>query len=267
MMLWNSLINLVMFPINWFWERYKKCKKENAVGKMICLFAFSLTGLAVIMVAIAYVIAIIFLKINERPEAILIILGVVWLYLYGRSRSLNQEEQSKKAKEQQNSDLNELNKNAIKGLPIITMFMFTIFRKLADEIDCEKPLTSAEIQLPEDKYIIRNGLCFYQFKLKKKCMQAYDREALDVFKTSLQCAIQNKLHSGDALSFEAHDVLDQFGNIFDAIVIDNIEDLGGYFQFSVVYASQAYAEFARKKQLIKMQDKSSNEELTASWDI
>lgn len=265
-MLWNSLINLVMFPINWFWERYKKCKKENAVGKMICLFAFSLTGLAVIMVAIAYVIAIIFLKINERPEALLIILGVVWLYLYGRSRSLNQEEQSKKAKEQQNSDLNELNKNAIKGLPIITMFMFTIFRKLADEIDCEKPLTSAEIQLPEDKYIIRNGLCFYQLKLKKKDMKTYDRDTLDVFKTDLQYSIQNKIHSGDGLSFEAHDVLDRYGNIFDAVVVDNIEDMGGFFQFSVVFASQNYAEYSRQKQMIKMQDKASSEELTVSWD-
>lgn len=266
-MLWNGLINIVMFPVNYFWERYQKCKKENAVWKMICLFAFSLTGIAVILVGIAYAISIIIIKINERPEILFIVLGIVWLYLYGRSKSIKQEEQSKKTAEQLNRDKNELNANAVKGLPSITMFMFTIFRKQSDDIDCEKPLTSAEIQIPEEKFILRNGLCFYQFKLKKKCMQAYDREALDVFKTSLQCAIQNKLHSGDALSFEAHDVLDQFGNIFDAIVIDNIEDLGGYFQFSVVYASQAYAEFARKKQLIKMQDKSSNEELTASWDI
>ncbi len=93
----------------------------------------------------------------------------------------------------------------------------------------------------------------------------YDRLMLDTFKKNLQYSIQTKLRSRDCISFDAKDIHDEYGNIFDAVVIDNIEDMGKYFQFSVVYASQAYAEFDRCRRIMEMPSSSSLGELTVTW--
>ncbi len=265
-MIWRWFKNLILFPITWFWEQYQKCREENAVGKMIGLFVFSLTGLAVIGIALAFLVNFLINKATAHPQIILIIIGIIWIYLYGKSRYLKGEEQKSLMVEQQEQDLQVQNDNAMKGLPSITMFMFTVLRTQSDDIDCIKPLTSAEIQMPEEKYILRNNICFYQFRLQKKEKNSYDRATLEVFKKDMQYSIQTKLHSGENLTFDAQDIHDQYGNIFDAIVIDNIEDMGGYFQFSVVYASQIYAEFARNRQMMQMQNNDSAGDLSVSWD-
>ncbi len=265
-MIWRWLKKLILFPIEWFWEQYQKCKEENAVGKMIGLFAFSLTGLAVICISFAFLVSLLINEATAHPQIILIIIGIIWIYLYGKSRYLKGEEQKSLMVEQQAQDLQVQNDNAMKGLPSITMFMFTILRNQSDVIDCIKPLTSAEIQMPEEKYILRNNICFYQFRLKKKEKNSYDRATLEVFQKDIQYSIQTKLHSGENMTFDVKDIHDQYGNIFDAVVIDNIEDMGGYFQFSVVYASQIYAEFARNRQMMQMQNNDSAGDLSVSWD-
>ncbi len=263
-MIWRWVKNIFLFPIIWFWEQYQKCKEDNAVGKMIVLFAFSLTGLVVIGVALGILVDFIINKATEQPESILIITGVIWIYLYGRSKYLKGEQQNAQMKEQQKQDLKVQNENAQKGYPSIKLFMYVVLKNQCDDIDCEKPLSSDEIQMPEEKYILKNNVCFYQFRLKKKDRKLYDRETLDVFKHDIQYTIQTKLHSGENLTFDAQDIHDQYGNIFDAIVIDSIEDMGGFFQFSVVYASQIYAELVRNRQM--MQNNDSAGELAVSWD-
>ena len=265
-MIGRWLKNLILFPVTWFWEQYQKCREENAVGKMIGLFAFSLTGLAVIGITLAFLVNLLINKATAYPQIILIVIGIIWIYLYGRSRYLKGVQQKNLMTEQQEQDLQAQKDNAMKGLPSMTMFMYAVLRSQSDDIDCEKPITSSEIQMPEDKYILRNNMCFYQFKLKKKDRKLYDQATLEVYKQDIQYSIQTKLHSGENLTFDAQDIHDQYGNIFDAIVLDSIEDMGGYFQFSVVYASQIYAEFVRNRQMMQMQNNDSAGDLSESWD-
>lgn len=70
LMLWNWIKNLLLFPAMWFWKGYQKCKEENAVGKMIALFVFSLTGFVVITIVIVFLIGLLIGFLDFIPNYI-----------------------------------------------------------------------------------------------------------------------------------------------------------------------------------------------------
>ncbi len=72
---------------------------------MVALFAFSLTGLMVIVAVIAVVLRFLVDFANAHPEAILISVGIIWLYLYDKSRMANTEVQNNQMLMQQEQDM------------------------------------------------------------------------------------------------------------------------------------------------------------------
>ena len=49
-MMWfiEKLLSLLTFPVKWFWESFERYKDTKSVGKIILLFAGSLTGLVLL---------------------------------------------------------------------------------------------------------------------------------------------------------------------------------------------------------------------------
>lgn len=104
-MIWNWFKNVIFFPVIWFWKQYQKCKEENAVGKMVALFGFSFTGLVCIGVALVWLISFLINSANAHPGAILIVIGIIWIYLYGKSKMEKNQMQNQQVLMQQEQDL------------------------------------------------------------------------------------------------------------------------------------------------------------------
>ena len=265
-MLWDWFKNVIMFPVTWFWEQYQRCKEDKAIGKMILLFFFSITGLSVIGFALFLLLNFLIAFSAKHPEAILIVGGIIWIYLYGKSRMAKNEEQKELVRIQQEQNEAALNEKALQGYASIVNVMYQVLRGTALDIDCQPPSMIAEIEMPEGKYILRNNICFYQFMIQKKDIaRIYSQEVLDEFKKTLQFTLHQKLHSGAFPSIQLEDYRDQHGNSYDGIVIDQMEDFGRYFQMSVIYISPDYAEYAHNRKMMLMQRSAVEGDLSVTW--
>ena len=172
MMILEFLKNLIIFPCTWFWEKVQKYKEENAILKMIALFAFSLTGLFVLAMAFVLLIELLINIASEHSGIVFVALVVIWLYLYAKSRMNKSEEQKQQL--HMEKDLAVQNENAIRGYAAIANAMYQVLRGMASEIDSKTPCMMAEIELPEEKYVLRNNVCFYQFMALKKDTAVYE---------------------------------------------------------------------------------------------
>lgn len=266
-MIWNWIKNVIFFPVTWFWGQYQKCQEENAVGKMITLFGFSLTGLVCIGVALVWLISFLINSANAHLEAVLIIIGIIWIYLYGKSKMARNEAQNQQVLMQQDQDLTIQHEKALQGYASIANAMYQVLRGIAGEIDSQTPGMIAEIEMPGEKYLLQDQICFYQFMvIKKDPMKVYDQSMCDEFKKTVQFTIHNKLHSGAFPSIVIEDYRDQHGNSYDGIVVDRMEDFGKYFQIRVVYISPEYAEYTHNRNMMQMQRSVVEGDLSVTWD-
>lgn len=265
-MIWNGIKNILLFPVTWFWNQYQKCQEEKAIAKMIALFVFSLTGLVSIAVLLVAMISFLINFFTEHSEMLLIVLVIIWIYLYGKSKMIKNEEQNQQLLIQQKQDMTAQNEQALQGYPALANSMYQVLRGIAEEIDSRVPCMIAEIEMPTEKYILRNNVCFYQFMaVKKDPMKLYEQDMLDEFKKTVQFCIHNKLHSGAFPSIVMEDYKDQYGNSYDGIMIDRVEDFGRYFQITAVYSSPEYADYVHNRNMMQMQRSPVEGDISVSW--
>ena len=265
MMILEFLKKILLFPCTWFWEKVQKYKEENAILKMMALFVFSLTGLFVLAMAFVLLMELLINIASEHSGILFVVLVVIWLYLYAKSRMNKSEDQKQQLHMQQEKDMAVQNENAIRGYAAIANAMYQVLRGMASEIDSKTPCMMAEIELPEEKYVLRNNVCFYQFMAIKKDTAVYEQTTLDEFCKTLQFTIHNKLHAGSFPSIVIEDYRDQYGNSYDGIVVDKVEDFGKYFLLSVVYISPEYAIYRHEREVAQMQRSPMEGNLSVTW--
>ena len=101
------------------------------------------------------------------------------------------------------------------------------------------------------KYQLRaSGECFYQFRLSKADIRTrYDQNELREFERILQNDISRRIKAGDFPTLGMEQFVDAYGNIYDAIYIDVIEDIDNCFLIQAVMYSPQYAGYLRQKRM------------------
>ena len=247
----QKLLTVILFPVHWFWDKYEEYKKEESILKIIMLFIISLSGIIIITIALIWGIVYVF---SYYPEWIVIISLIVWLYAYIKSKMQKKTEVSAMQNAQQEIILTQqqqqMQEQAMRGYPIIRNILYQTLKVIAESIGGNSPRLLAEIEIPEAHFIFANGICFYQFKLAKADIRMqYTREDLQEFERILQTAISRKIQAGEFPTLGTGTFLDAYGNIYDKVIVDIIEDMDTYLIIQTVLYSPVYAEYLRQKQI------------------
>lgn len=266
-MMWfiDKLISLLTFPINWFWESFEKYKETKSIGKIILLFAGSLSGLALIGGLLAW---LVFYLINYHIEWVVISGVIIWLYAYVKSKM------DKKKAENVVADVPtidpavaELQAQAEKGYPIMRNIIYQTAKNVAPDIGAVIPRLLQEIEIPGGHYILAHNTCFYQFKLDKADLRMqYQIADLLEFKTLFQSVCARLIGAGSFPTLQMQNFMDNYGNWYDAVCIDVIEDVGNSFIIQAVFASPAYAEYQHKIQLNQQSTDTNTSVPDANWN-
>lgn len=168
-MIWRLTKELLKFPVKWFWKYYKVCRKENDVGRMILLFFISLTGVGVVVAFLYLIICFAIDWCVAHPMGALGILGIGWLYTY-----LKEDEPEKTVEEVVSKQTaliqkkTELQMQAERNYSSMLNVMYQTIRATAPDVGGVTPTFMGEIEMPEERYRIKDGICFYTFMLEKQ---------------------------------------------------------------------------------------------------
>lgn len=197
-------------------------------------------------------------------EIVMFIAVVIWLYTYVKIKM--GEKDNKLNEEQLAKDQALLKEQAEKGYPIIRNILYQTLKGNAESIGGIVPRLLTEIEILERHYIIENEVCFYQFKIEKQDIKMqYKLVELEEFKRMIQIAISRKIQAGEFPSLGTESYLDAYGNIYDAVYIDVIEDMDSCFIIQTVFYSPAYANYLRKKQMNQKSIEGSGSIPDAKW--
>lgn len=250
MWMFEKIISILSFPVHWFWQSYEDAKETRNFGKVIALFLISLTGLVLFVSAFIWISNWL---LTYHADKVTIVGLVIWLYVYVKSKMNKNEDAYTYENEQQTLTLSH--EQAQRGYPIIRNVMYQTLKGCAEKIGCIIPRMIQEIEVPESHYIISNDICFYQFKLAKKDTRLqYYREDMQEFERIVQNEISRKIQAGEFPSLGIQNYLSAYGDIFDAICIDLIEEVDMYLIIQASYYSPTYAEYWRNKQLYLQND-------------
>ena len=244
----QKLTDLLTFPVMRFWECFEKYKEEKSTWKIILLFVGSLTGLALIGGALGW---IIYYTFTYHFEWVVIVGLILWLYSYVKSKM------DKKAAANNVQDVPAVDPDwevfktqAEKGYPIMRNIMFQTSKEIASSMGANSPRLLQEIEIPGEHYVPVNGICYYQFKLfKADPMMQYTRAECKVFEEQFQSVCSRLIASGSFPTLQMQNYMDAYGNWYDAVHIDVIEDVGNTFIIQSVFVTSAYAEYKHQLQL------------------
>lgn len=238
------LLSVILFPIKWFWSTYKKLEEEKNVIKTILLFAVSISGLAIITIAVISGLMWLF---TYHMDIVIVCGLIVWLYAYVKSK-MDIGTQTEVIP--QDNGETELQEQAIKIYPTIRNIMYQTLKGTAQSIGGVIPRVLQEIEVVERHFVISNGICFYQFMLPKADIKIrYEPEELREFERILQNDISRKFQAGDFPILGIQQYLDAYGNLYDAVCIDVIEDIDTCLLIQVVFCSPEYADYLRQKKI------------------
>lgn len=263
----DKLIELVSFPIQWFWDKFEEYRDYGTIWNIILLFMISFGGLVLIVGSLAWLMLYLY---NNHIELIVIVGLVIWLYAYFKSKRDKKDSEDKNKKDEQEKQFKQAQEmahaQAQSNYPLMRNIMYQTLKTYAENIGCVRPRLLQEIEVVDAHYVLANGICFYQFKLTKADIKAqYNRWDLMEFEISLQEKIARKVKNGEFPALGTQTYLDATGQLYDAINIDIIEDIGQYFIIQAVFYSPAYADYWRGKE-INLQSNSSDTTIPdAEW--
>lgn len=239
------IISILIFPVNWFWKSYEKYEQSGDSWDLILSFLISLSGVLLLGGAFLWISYNLFVF---HIEIVMIVAVVIWLYTYVK---MKMDEKVKILNEEQlTKDQALLKELAEKGYPIIRNILYQTLKGTAESIGGVIPRLLAEIEMQECRYTLVNQVVFYQFKLYKQDIKMqYKSVELEEFKRILQTAVSRKIQAGEFPSLGTESYLDAYGNIYDAVYVDVIEDMDSCFVIQAVFYSPAYSDYLRKKQM------------------
>lgn len=252
------LIAILTFPIKWFWEKYKSYKDDNNILGIFLIFLMSLSGVAIL--GIACIAATNYLFTYHLKQIVAI--GVIcWLYIYIRDKYTKQEDEIEQVIQA------DIELQAERGYPIMRNVIFQTAKSTAPDIGGKIPRLLGEIEMPESHYIISDNLCFYQFRLMKEDMTIqYTENDLNEFKSIFQTNVSHKIESGAFPNLKMEKYRDQYGNFYDSIIIDTIEDIGNILILHAVFSSHEYAEYRHQIDISKDALDNKKKKISESWE-
>ena len=263
----DKLIELLSFPIQWFWDKFEEYRDYGTIWNIILLFMISFGGLVLIVGSLAWLMLYLY---NNHIELIVSVGLVIWLYAYFKSKRDKKDLEDKHKTEIQETQVKQAQEmahaQAQSNYPLMRNIMYQTLKSYAENIGGVKPRLLQEIEVVDTHYVLENNICFYQFKLKKADMKVqYDYWDLVEFQIILQEEIARKLKNGEFPALGTQTYLDSSGILFDAVCIDIIEEIGQYFIIQSVFYSPAYADYWRSKEINSQANSSDTTIPDAEW--
>ena len=253
------LLGIITFPITWFWNSYKRLKETRDVKRLIIFFVLSLSGFAILAGALLW---LILWLITFHIEVIVIISVVCWLFAYVKAKMDKPSEEEPTISQ----ELLELEEQAVKAYPTMRNIMYQTLKSCAENIGGIVPRVLADIEVLESHYVISQNICFYQFRLEKTDIRVrYQQEEIAEFMSILQAEINRKIQNKDFPTLAMEKFIDSYGNIYDAVYIDVIEDMDRNFLIQSVFYSPQYAEYLRQKKMVQQESKTVSNIPDAKW--
>lgn len=253
------LLSIIIFPITWFWNSYKRLKETRDVKRLIIFFILSLSGFAILAGALLW---LILWLITFHIEVIVIISVVCWLFAYVKAKIDKPSEEEPTISQ----ELMELEEQAIKAYPTMRNIIYQTLKSCAENIGGIVPRVLADIEVLESHYIISQNICFYQFRLEKTDIRSrYQKEEIAEFISIIQAEINRKIQNKDFPTLAMEKFIDSYGNMYDAVYIDIIEDMDRYFLIQSVFYSPQYAEYLRQKKMVQQESNRVSNIPDAKW--
>lgn len=254
------LLSILIYPIKWFWKGYEKYKAENNVFMVIVLWGVSLTGIGVIGYCMYRLLEWLLVY---HMDIVIIALTVSWLYSWVKSKLECNNSPVKGV----SVEMQELTEQANRTYPTVRNIVYQTLKTSAESIGGVIPRVFEEIEISEQHYTISNNICFYQFRLSKADIRTrYDRNELREFERILQNDISRKIRAGDFPTLSLTECMDAYGNFYDAVQIDVIEDIDNCFLIQTVMYSPQYADYLRQKKMNQQGMTANNSIPDAKWD-
>lgn len=248
MWFFERIWELLLFPIHWYFNKYKKYKREKSLIKIAILFITSVSGLILIDCTIIWLVMYLF---TYHIEWVVIAGLIVWLYAYINAKTNRESEEHLAQQTEQVARLvqeeSEIEIQAKKSRRLVCNVLYQTLREMAGDIGGIVPRLSSEIEILDMPFFIRSNLIFYQFRLAKESQIQYAKEDLSEFKKMLQAAISRKIQCGDFPTL-GMDVYPYGNDAYDAVMVDSIEDVGNQFIIQAVLYSPSYARYLVQKQ-------------------
>lgn len=239
------LMSMLVYPIKWFWKEYEKYKAENNVFMVIVLWLVSLTGIGVIGYCMYRLLEWLLVY---HIDIVIIALAIIWLYSWVKSK-MNIDTNTVSV-ETISVEEQELIEQANRAYPTVRNVIYQTLKTSAESIGGVIPRVLEEIEVSEHHYIISNNICFHQFRLAKADIRTrYGQNELREFERILQNDISRKIRVGDFPAFGTGEHTDEYGNVYDAVHIDVIEDVDSCLLIQAVMYSPQYANYLRQKKM------------------
>ena len=253
------LLSIIIFPITWFWNSYKRLKETKDIKRLIIFFVLSLSGFAILAGALIW---FILWLITFHIEVIVIISVVCWLFAYVKAKMDKPSEEEPTISQ----ELLELEEQAVKAYPTMRNIMYQTLKSCAENIGGIVPRVLADIEVLESHYVISQNICFYQFRLEKTDIRSrYQKEEIAEFISIIQAEINRKIQNKDFPTLAMEKFIDSYGNMYDAVYIDIIEDMDRYFLIQSVFYSPQYAEYLRQKKMVQQESNRVSNIPDAKW--
>lgn len=254
MWFWEWLMSIFLFPVKWFWKKYEEFNEERCIWKLILLFAGSLSG----MLLIGFVLVWIGYYLIQYHFSLLVVIGIIiWIYIYVKS-TLKEKTASNERKIAMSEEMAE------KSYPAMRNIMYQTLKSCADAIGGIVPRLLQEIEVLEAHYIINNNICFYQFRLNKADFSMmYTPDDLNEFKRILQVTLSRKFDGGEFSRYKFEDIIDAYGNKYEHVYVDTIEDIDTFFIIQTVFTTMEYADYYRNREVNRQMV--SNKPLNVDW--
>lgn len=240
------LITLLGAPIEKFWIKAEEYKEDQQYGKMVAAFAASIL---IVLGMLVTLVAVIYLVFTYCFEFLLVVGVVIWIY-WAVWQKMHKKPKITEVDNVITEDLKKLQESAHKGYVPMRNMIFQTVKRSASDIMAKTPRALGEIEVFEDKFLIENGIIFYQFQLPKADIKYQCTvEDLQEFKTILQTTFETLWQSGNFPQIALQMKTDSYGNMYDPVVIDRIDDLGNKYLIQTVYTTNKYMDQLRNYEL------------------
>lgn len=240
-----------------WWDKYVEYRYMISVAIFTVFLAFIAGG----VIALGFLIVWLFMWLCTNHLEIVIVFSVIAFVcaciINRRSNNakIAKEKLEEKQRRMEMQKKAELDNKAKRDYCTIRSIMFVVLRKCIKYIECEEIQTAKDIDMTENKHVIVNSIIFYMFSLPKADMKKiYDDVELESLAEIIRRTLAKKLHEGDDEDFEISKTTDPYGNRFEKLNIDRLEDWGDCFVVYVVEYSEAYAEYWRNRRLNNSKD-------------
>lgn len=269
MSFWQWLFALITFPIEWFWNHLEQYKESKNIGKIILLVIVSFSGFLVFIVSFGW---LIYYLLNYHMEIVVAVSLIIWIYAYVKMRMDKKAEvtaiQNTADADLYNQTVMQMQAQAEKGYPIMRNIIYQTAKEVAPDIGGVMPRLLQEIEIIGGQhYIWSNGICYYQFKLDKADLKMqYDLNDLLEFRMLFQTVCSRLINAGRFPTLRIQNYMDAWGNWYDAVCIDVIEDVGNAFIIQSVFVSPTYTEYLYQLQMNQQDIRANTSVPDVNWN-